>query len=94
MVMRRVVASYFSIVRGTMKDLVPKVIMRFVVNHAVETVHGHLISKILRCAGSAWSLWSCIAQVWRQCHRITHMPSSACSSLGFRHLHACCGQEP
>eukprot|EP00892_Ulva_mutabilis_P006287 jgi/Ulvmu1/402/UM001_0409.1 len=47
MVMRRVVASYFAIVRNTMKDLVPKVIMRFVVNHAVEAIHGHLISKIL-----------------------------------------------
>lgn len=50
MVMRRVVTSYFSIVRNTMKDLVPKVIMRFVVNHTVETIHGHLISKILRHA--------------------------------------------
>lgn len=50
MVMRRVVSSYFAIVRNTMKDLVPKVVMRFVVNHAVETVHGHLVSKILRHA--------------------------------------------
>lgn len=57
MVMRRVVTSYFSIVRNTMKDLVPKVIMRFVVNHTVETIHGHLISKILRHAPS----WICLA---------------------------------
>lgn len=49
MVMRRVVASYFGIVKNTMKDLVPKVIMRFVVSHTADMIHGHLISKILRC---------------------------------------------
>ena len=52
MVMRTVVASYFGIVRNTMKDLVPKVIMRFVVSHTAEMIHGHLIAKILRCAAS------------------------------------------
>jgi hypothetical protein len=54
MVMRRVVASYFNIVRNTMKDLVPKVIMRFVVSHTADVIHGHLISKILRCASEAF----------------------------------------
>lgn len=50
MVMRRVVASYFGIVKNTMKDLVPKVIMRFVVSHTADMIHGHLIAKILRRA--------------------------------------------
>jgi hypothetical protein len=50
MVMRKVVASYFGIVKNTMKDLVPKVIMRFVVSHTADMIHGHLITKILRCA--------------------------------------------
>lgn len=57
MVMRTVVASYFGIVRNTMKDLVPKVIMRFVVSHTAEVIHGHLIAKILRCAAvHTWQL--------------------------------------
>jgi dynamin 1-like protein len=50
MVMRRVVKSYFDIVRSTMKDLVPKVVMRFVVAHTVNDIHGHLIARILGCA--------------------------------------------
>jgi hypothetical protein len=73
MVMRKVVASYFGIVKNTMKDLVPKVIMRFVVSHTADMIHGHLIAKILRCAlcppplpGSV----TCVAKmtVIRTCH--------------------------
>lgn len=49
-VMRRLVASYVHIVAKTTRDLVPKVAMKSVVLHVERSLHGHLISNLLKCA--------------------------------------------
>ena len=52
-VMRALVKSYFKVVTGTMKDQVPKVIMRFVVKQTEGSIQNHLISHLLRRAAAA-----------------------------------------
>lgn len=48
-VMRRLVASYVRIVAKTTRDLVPKIVMKSVVLHVERSLHGHLISSLLKC---------------------------------------------
>ena len=49
-VMRRLVSSYFRVVLSTTKDMVPKIIMKYVVLHTEKTVHDHLITNLLKYA--------------------------------------------
>jgi hypothetical protein len=48
--MRKLVASYFHVVLSTLKDLVPKIVMKFVVLHTEKSIHSHLIANLLKCA--------------------------------------------
>lgn len=45
---RSLIASYFSIVRQTIQDLVPKAIMHFLVNHTSEHVQNRLVSTLYK----------------------------------------------
>ena len=45
---RRLIASYFSIVRETIRDQVPKAIMCLLVNYSKETVQNQLVQKLYK----------------------------------------------
>ncbi|KAF8585404.1 hypothetical protein K439DRAFT_1632645 [Ramaria rubella] len=45
---RSLIASYFSIVRQTIQDLVPKAIMHFLVNHTAQHVQDRLVSALYK----------------------------------------------
>jgi dynamin 1-like protein len=45
---RRLIASYFNIVRETTADQVPKAIMHHLVNHAKDVVQNRLVSELYR----------------------------------------------
>jgi len=45
---RSLIASYFSIVRQTIQDLVPKAIMHFLVNHTSQHVQNRLVSTLYK----------------------------------------------
>jgi len=45
---RNLIASYFSIVRQSIQDLVPKAIMHFLVNHTSEHVQNRLVSTLYK----------------------------------------------
>ena len=49
LVMRKMVESYFAIVRRNMTDLVPKIITRFMVVQAESHLQPHLIQHLYRC---------------------------------------------
>ena len=88
-VMRRLVASYFDVVKNNMKDQVPKVIMRFVVLHTEKAMHGHLIAHLLKCGLSFDSLCAISFEVMRfvvlptetsmHGHPIAHLLKCACA---------------
>jgi hypothetical protein len=48
-VIRRLVDSYFCIVRRNVADAVPKAIMHFMVNHTKRGLQQHLIQQLYRC---------------------------------------------
>jgi hypothetical protein len=48
--MRRLVNSYFRIVQQTAQDLVPKIIMKCVVIHTEKSLHGHLVTNLIKYA--------------------------------------------
>ncbi|KAJ3558701.1 hypothetical protein NM688_g758 [Phlebia brevispora] len=45
---RSLIASYFSIVRQTIQDLVPKAVMHFLVNHTSQQVQNRLVSALYK----------------------------------------------
>ncbi|KAF8240222.1 hypothetical protein L208DRAFT_1384664 [Tricholoma matsutake] len=45
---RSLIASYFSIVRQTIQDLVPKAIMHFLVNHTAQQVQNRLVAALYK----------------------------------------------
>lgn len=45
---RSLIASYFSIVRQMIQDLVPKAIMHFLVNHTAQHVQDRLVSALYK----------------------------------------------
>jgi dynamin 1-like protein len=45
---RTLIASYFSIVRQTIQDLVPKSIMHFLVNYTSQHVQNRLVSALYK----------------------------------------------
>lgn len=55
-------SSYFDLVRATLVDLVPKALMRFMVQHSQRGMQQHLIATLYRwvgvggcgCRGGSW----------------------------------------
>ena len=45
---RSLISSYFSIVRQTIQDLVPKAIMHFLVNHTSTHVQNRLVAALYK----------------------------------------------
>jgi dynamin 1-like protein len=45
---RSLIASYFSIVRETIQDLIPKAIMHLLVNHSAQQVQNRLVSSLYK----------------------------------------------
>jgi dynamin 1-like protein len=45
---RSLIASYFSIVRQSIQDLIPKAIMHFLVNHTAQHVQNRLVSSLYK----------------------------------------------
>jgi dynamin 1-like protein len=45
---RSLIASYFSIVRQSIQDLIPKAIMHFLVNHTSQQVQNRLVSALYK----------------------------------------------
>lgn len=45
---RRLISSYFSIVRETIADQVPKAIMHLLVNHSKDVVQNKLVSELYK----------------------------------------------
>jgi dynamin 1-like protein len=45
---RSLIASYFSIVRETIQDLIPKAIMHLLVNHSGQQVQNRLVSALYK----------------------------------------------
>ena len=45
---RSLIASYFSIVRESIQDLIPKAIMHLLVNHSSQQVQNRLVSALYR----------------------------------------------
>src|ERR1700761_185157 len=45
---RRLISSYFNIVRETIADQVPKAIMHLLVNHSKDVVQNRLVSELYR----------------------------------------------
>jgi dynamin 1-like protein len=45
---RSLIASYFSIVRQSIQDLIPKAIMHFLVNHTSQQVQNRLVASLYR----------------------------------------------
>jgi dynamin 1-like protein len=45
---RSLIASYFSIVRQSIQDLIPKAIMHFLVNHTSQHVQNRLVSALYK----------------------------------------------
>jgi len=45
---RSLIASYFSIVRESIQDLIPKAIMHLLVNHSAQQVQNRLVSALYR----------------------------------------------
>jgi dynamin 1-like protein len=45
---RSLIASYFSIVRQTIQDLIPKAIMHFLVNHTTQNVQNRLVASLYK----------------------------------------------
>ena len=45
---RSLIASYFSIVRQSIQDLIPKAVMHFLVNHTSQHVQNRLVSALYR----------------------------------------------
>jgi len=48
MLIRSLIASYFSIVRQSIQDLVPKAIMHFLVNHTSQQVQNRLVATLYK----------------------------------------------
>jgi dynamin 1-like protein len=47
---RSLIASYFSIVRESIQDLIPKAIMHLLVNHSSQQVQNRLVSSLYKPA--------------------------------------------
>jgi dynamin 1-like protein len=47
---RSLIASYFSIVRESIQDLIPKAIMHLLVNHSSQQVQNRLVSALYKPA--------------------------------------------
>ena len=47
-VTRMLVDSYFRIVRSTLQDMVPKVVMQFLVGNITRELHQHLVQTLYR----------------------------------------------
>jgi len=47
---RSLIASYFSIVRESIQDLIPKAIMHLLVNHSAQQVQNRLVSTLYKPA--------------------------------------------
>jgi len=45
---RRLISSYFNIVRETIADQVPKTIMHLLVNHSKDVVQNRLVSELYK----------------------------------------------
>lgn len=45
---RRLISSYFNIVRETIADQVPKAIMHFLVNHSKDAVQNRLVTELYK----------------------------------------------
>jgi dynamin 1-like protein len=45
---RSLIASYFSIVRESIQDLIPKAIMHLLVNHSTQQVQNRLVSALYK----------------------------------------------
>jgi dynamin 1-like protein len=45
---RSLIASYFSIVRQSIQDLIPKAIMHFLVNHTSQQVQNRLVAALYK----------------------------------------------
>jgi dynamin 1-like protein len=45
---RRLISSYFTIVRETIADQVPKAIMHLLVNHSKDVVQNRLVSELYK----------------------------------------------
>lgn len=45
---RSLIASYFSIVRQSIQDLIPKAIMHFLVNHSTKEVQNRLVATLYK----------------------------------------------
>lgn len=45
---RRLISSYFNIVRETIQDQVPKAIMHLLVNHSKDAVQNRLVTELYR----------------------------------------------
>jgi len=45
---RSLIASYFSIVRQSIQDLIPKAIMHFLVNHTSQQVQNRLVASLYK----------------------------------------------
>jgi dynamin 1-like protein len=45
---RTLIASYFSIVRQSIQDLIPKAIMHFLVSHTCQHVQNRLVSSLYK----------------------------------------------
>lgn len=45
---RRLISSYFNIVRETIADQVPKAVMHLLVNHSKDVVQNRLVSELYR----------------------------------------------
>lgn len=45
---RRLISSYFNIVRETIADQVPKAIMHLLVNHSKDVVQNRLVSELYK----------------------------------------------
>jgi dynamin 1-like protein len=47
---RSLIASYFSLVRESIQDLIPKAIMHLLVNHSAQQVQNRLVSALYKPA--------------------------------------------
>jgi dynamin 1-like protein len=45
---RSLISSYFSIVRQSIQDLIPKAIMHFLVNHTAQHVQNRLVESLYK----------------------------------------------